>query len=149
MTTARSRTGRQLVKAAQAAGWTVHVTPGILGPLGRMTVLLPRGHPDRPFNGDGSCPEVHVGAPCLTEGIRMTHPDGRRARALLASLDNGKGWAAAKAPNAWLWAPDQIPGTPSTAIGTAELLALLDAEATPVPALIALPTPDPEREAAA
>lgn len=141
MTAARSRTGAQLVKAATAAGWSVNVTPGVLGPLGRMSVL----DPDRPYRGDGTRPEVHIDVPCETEALRICSPDGRHhARVILATLD-GKHWDAADTPNAWAWSLGQVPGTPGTAIGTRALLAALKTLTLPAPTLL-----DPtEREASA
>lgn len=94
----RSRTGRQIVTAAQRAGWTVHVTPG----AGTVEVL----DPDRPVCKCSKSRKAHrhesyTPVPCQSEGVRLRHPDGRCAVAVLISLD-GKRWSG---DDAWTWGP--------------------------------------------
>jgi hypothetical protein len=113
---ARSRTGRQLVKAADAAGWTVNVTPGH-GATEQTYFGPPRG--------DGTRPRLTRDVPCESEGIRLRAPDGRRAVAMFVTLD-GKSWTGTKPVNAWAWTPPGLP-TPTS---TDDLLALLHAEST-------------------
>lgn len=110
----RSRTGRQIAKAAQAAGWRVTVTPG--------QGLLPVLDPDRPTTGQGARPNVYIDQPIQSEGIRLQYGD-QRAVALLISHDNGKTWTGHEN---WIWTADTFP----TQIPTRQLLAHLTPERT-------------------
>ena len=125
-TEARSRTGRQLAKAAAAAGWTVRVTPGA-GHAERSRLGDPRG--------DGTRPRITEQVPCESEGIRLRSPDRtHNAVAVLLTLD-GKSWTS---DGAWGWNTGQVPRP----IDVRSLLAYLKS----------LPAPDQhdtEREAAA
>jgi hypothetical protein len=114
---ARSRTGRQLAKAADAAGWQVEITPG--HGTAQQTYF---GPPRR----DGTRPKLTRDVPCESEGIRLRAPDDRRAVAVFVTLD-GKSWTGAKPVNAWAWTPPAIPKP----IDTRDLLALLKAEHAP------------------
>jgi hypothetical protein len=111
----RSRTGRQLAKAAQQAGWTVTVTPG------HGTTRIP--DPNRPTLGDGVRPQAYIDAPVQSEAVRLQHGPSR-AVAVFITLD-GNSWTT---DSAWLWA---IGCTPSRTTPRALLAHLTPERTTP------------------
>jgi hypothetical protein len=86
----QSRTGQQLARAAQAAGWTATVTPGH-GTTEQTYLGDPRG--------DGTRPRLTRHVPCQSEAIHLAGPNGRRAVAVFCTTD-GKSW---RADDTWIW----------------------------------------------